>query len=203
MFVARTPDTFRPLPANRILCVAAQATNQNAAILYASPFNHPFAGFNMQQLLKNTLPLVAALAFGMAAVPAQADSTSSAASSASNSVGSLSTSIQKSSTSSSGTDKVAQGQYKVIEMTEVAQQPDMVRVQLQAVASAQAQEFFLILPRVAAERGQLATGQIIEAQQRPYGLAFAAVNTTGDTSPFFLVLDDAWHRELESRPVVL
>ena len=161
----------------------------------------------MQKLLRNTLPLAAALAMGLTAVSAQADSTSSAASTASTSVGSSSASIQKSSNSSSTTDKVAQGQYKVLDVAQVARQPDMLRVQLQAVApataSAHAQEFFLLLPRAAAERAQLAAGRIVEAQQRPYGLAFATVNAGGGTSAFFLVLDDAWHRELESRPVVL
>jgi hypothetical protein len=88
-------------------------------------------------------------------------------------------------------------------MAEVAQQPDMVRVRLQGIAAAQTEEFFLTLPRHAAERGQLAEGQVVEAQHRPFGLAFAALDTTGNVNPFFLVLDDAWHRELESRPVVL
>jgi hypothetical protein len=148
------------------------------------------------------LRLAATVTFGLTALSAQAGG-SSASSASSESIGSVSTSIGKSSDSSSGKDKVAQGQYKVIEMAEVAQQPGMVRVRLQGIATAQNEEFFLTLPRQAAERGQLAEGQVVEAQQRPFGLAFAALDTAGNASPFFLVLDDAWHRELESRPVVL
>ena len=105
----------------------------------------------------------------------------------------------------------------MVAVVELAQQPDMLRLQLQAVAAAQttgaqptaipaantaSTEFFLTLPRATAERVQLAAGQTVAAEQRPYGLAFARVNTsTGATNPFFLVLDDAWFRELESRPV--
>ena len=107
-----------------------------------------------------------------------------------------------------------------IVVAEIPQKPGLLRVQLQqAVAVAKAAgtddpaalapntatattEFFLTLPRATAERAQLVAGQTITAEQRPYGLAFALVNTqTGQKSPFFLVLDDAWFRELESHPL--
>ncbi len=156
----------------------------------------------MTQRIKSLLYLAASFILGLAAVSAQAGS-SSASSAASDSVGSLSTSIQKSSTSSSTNNKVAQGQYKVIDMAEIAQQPNMMRVRLQALAAAPTQEFTLILPRKAAERGELAKGRIIEAQKRPFGLAFSVLDMNGIATPFFLVLDDAWFRELESRPVSL
>ena len=156
----------------------------------------------MRQFLKMALSLAATFAFGMAAVSAQAGS-SSASSAGSESLGSSSTSIEKSSDSSSGNDKFIQGQYKVIDMAEIALRPNMIRVRLQALAPVQTREFFLTLPRQAAERGQLAAGEIVEVEQRPYGLAFATVNATGNTKPFFLVLEDDWYRELRSRPVAL
>lgn len=160
----------------------------------------------MQHLLKTALPLLSALAMGLATAPAMADSTSSASSASSTSIGSSSASIEKSSNSSSTKDKVAQGQYTVVEMTALAQQPDMLRLRLKAVAqvpgTSPVNEFFLLLPRQAAERGRLAVGQVVSAEHRPYGLAFAAVTTAGNaTTPFFLVLDDAWFGELESRPL--
>ena len=158
----------------------------------------------MQHFLKTTLPLVSALAFATVAVPALADSTSSASSASSTSVGSSSASIEKSSNSSSTKDKVAQGEYTVVEMTALVQQPDMLRLRLQGLAQgpAAAGEFFLLLPRQAAERGQLAVGQVVTAEHRPYGLAFATVTAAGSTAtPFFLVLDDAWFGELDSRPL--
>lgn len=130
----------------------------------------------------------AALALSLMALPAWADSTSSASSASSTSIG-----------SSSNKERVAQGQYTILEMTALAQQPDTVRLRLQALADAS--EFFPLLPRAATERAQLATGQVVSAEHRPYGLAFATVGATAGQTPFFLVLDDDWFRELESRPI--
>jgi type IV secretory pathway TrbL component len=163
----------------------------------------------MQNILKATLPLVAALALCLSASTATADSTASASSASSTSVGSASASIGKSSDSSNSgaKDRVAQGQYRVVDVAEMAHQPNMLRMRLQpleigdALASNRAQAFDLVLPRQAADQVQLAVGQTIATEHRPYGLAFAAVTATGNTSPFFLVLDDDWYRELESRPV--
>jgi hypothetical protein len=123
--------------------------------------------------------------------------------------GSSSASIGKSSDSSNSgaKDKVAQGQYTVVDVAEVADQTHMLRVRLQPRATEGAvstgPSFDLVLPRQAAEQGHLVAGQTIAAEHRPYGLAFAAVTETGNASPFFLVLDDDWYRELQSRPVVI
>lgn len=160
----------------------------------------------MQHLMKTALPLISAMALALATVPALADSTSSASSASSTSIGSSSASVEKSSNSSSTKDKVAQGPYTVMEMVALAHQPDMLRLRLQAVATntgtSPSGEFVLLLPREAAERGQLAVGQVVSAEHRPYGIAFATVTTVGQTAtPFFLVLDDAWFGELESRPL--
>ena len=160
----------------------------------------------MHHFSKPVLLLASALALCMAHAPAYADSTSSASSAASTSIGSSSASIEKSSNSSSTKEKVAQGQYTVVEIATLAQQPDRLRVRLQAVAqapgTATASEFFLLLPRQAAVHGQLLVGQVVSAEHRPYGVAFAAVSTGGNIgAPFFLVLDDAWYGELQSRPL--
>lgn len=163
----------------------------------------------MQNILKTTLPMAAALALCLGTAPALADSTSSASSASSTSVGSSSASIGKSSDSSNSgaKDKVAQGQYTVVDVAEVADQTNMLRVRLQPRATEGAAStgpsFDLVLPRQAAEQGHLIAGQTISAEHRPYGLAFATVTETGNASPFFLVLDDDWYRELQSRPVVI
>jgi len=157
----------------------------------------------MPSLSQHALPLAAALVLALTALPTLADSTSSASSASSASVGSSSTSIEKSSNSSSNQDRVAQGHYTIVEMVAMAERPDLLRLRLQSVDPTTAQEFVLLLPRQAAERGQLATGQTISAEHRPYGLALAALNPVGASAPFFLVLDDDWYRELESRPVVI
>ena len=161
----------------------------------------------MQHVFKAVVPLVSALAMVFSAAPALADSTSSAFSASSTSIGSSSTSVEKSSDSSSTKDKVAQGPYTVVEMAALANQPDMLRLRLQPFAQTSGAPaldgFVLILPRQAAERGQLAVGQVVSAEHRPYGIAFAAVATDGTAlaTPFFLVLDDAWFGELASRPL--
>lgn len=162
------------------------------------PFN--FASSVLQR--SSFLLITAALTLDTA--PVLADSTSSASSAASTSVGSASTSLETSSNSSSGNGRVAQGPYTVLDITAVAQQPDMLQLRLQGVAAADgapANELTLTLPRVTAEREQLATGHTVLAQHRPYGLAFASVDSSGQARPFFLVLDDSWHRELHNRPV--
>ena len=161
---------------------------------------------SMQHFLKTARPLVSLLALALATVPVLADSTSSASSASSTSIGSSSASVEKSSNSSSTKDKVAQGPYTVVEMVALAQRPDMLRLRLQAVATntgtSPPGEFVLLLPREAAQRGQLVVGQVVSAEHRPYGVAFATITTAGNAAtPFFLVLDDAWFGELQSRPL--
>ena len=161
----------------------------------------------MQHFLKHARPAATALALALATGAALADSTSSAASSTSASLGSSSTSLGKSSDgSSSSKDKVAQGPYTLVEMVALLDQPDRVQLRLTPVAAAATGApaptgFPLTLPRETAERARLAVGQVITAEHRPYGLAFAMADATGRNAPFYLVLDDAWYRELASRPV--
>ncbi|MBK7989366.1 MAG: hypothetical protein IPK05_04055 [Comamonadaceae bacterium] len=160
----------------------------------------------MQHFLKHARPAATALALAPATGAALADSTWSAASLTSASPAALSTSLGKSSDgSSSSKDKVAQGPYTLVEMVALADQPDQVQLRLAPVAAATTGTpaptgFTLTLPRETAERARLAVGQVITAEHRPYGLAFAT-GATGAQAPFYLVLDDAWYRELASRPV--
>jgi hypothetical protein len=122
-------------------------------------------------------------------------STSSEGSSAS--VGSLSDSIQGSSNSSAGT-RVAEGPYRV---TDVALGPDAAgRLQVRLTAVQGEQSFVLLLPQATAAQAQLAAGDIVQVRERGYGLQFARADAR---EPFFLVLDDARWRELQSRPVTL
>jgi len=151
--------------------------------------------------------LAAALLSSMISLPALADTTLSASvsDSISTAVGSVSTSLKKSSQSSTKDDKVAEGDYKVIEVTAEADQPGMVRLKLQALADAGPDahpdsNFDLILPQKTVELNQVAKGAIVTARNRPYGMAFATGEARQD---FFLVLQDQWFRELATRPVVL
>ena len=155
----------------------------------------------MQPHHKHAATLACMLALGLSATAALAGS-SSVASTASDSARSLSNSIQGSSESSSAHRRVAQGQYTIVAVAEVPQQPDTLRLHLQAQAPLAPQEFDLLVPRQTVARAGLALGDAVQAQHRPYGLAFATVKPAAKAEPFFLVLEDDWYRELESRPVV-
>ena len=137
------------------------------------------------------------------ALPALAASsaTSSASDSIGTSVGSSSGSVEKSSASSSKATGVAQGDYKIIELGAAPQRPGALRIKLQALADPGADgDIFLTLPQQAFEQGSLALGDTVTARLRPYGTEFAS-GVTGHA--FFLVLTDAWYRELQSNAVVL
>lgn len=146
---------------------------------------------------------IVALALMASLVPA-AFAASSAASSASDSVttsvGSISASFQRSSDSSTG-NKVADGEYKVIEMAAVPDEAGKVRMKLQAMGTTTGdKEFVLLLPQEAVERGHVRVGGVVTARTRDYGYEFASLH---DDKPFFLVLADEWFKELQSRPVAL
>ena len=141
---------------------------------------------------------LAALLLAAAALPAgAASSTSSAASEGvSASVGSLSTSIEHSSNSSSKDDKVADGDYTVIEVAAAPARPGQLRLTLQRPGQA----FFLYVPQEAVRRGGVAAGQVVAARQRSFGVEFAAGEPR---RAFFLALHDGWLPELQTRAITL
>lgn len=142
---------------------------------------------------------------GVAASPvAFADSfTSSAASAASQSVGSVSTSLQGSSRSSSGGPTVAEGDYEVTNVAAAQGQPGMLQLRLKAAATAADRNddgtFTLVLPQAALGERGIVTGETVQVRHRPYGYQFARASNREE--PFFLVLADAWMRELDARPI--
>jgi hypothetical protein len=152
-----------------------------------------------------TLRPLILLTLALAAPVTWADSTSSASSVASTAAGSASNSLGASSNSSSNGLGVVQGPYTVNDIAEVAGRPDLLELELhlqaQAPTGQTAAPVRLRLPRVTAEREQLAVGQTVLAQHRPYGLAFAKPTAQGTANPFFLVLNDTRHRELATHPV--
>jgi hypothetical protein len=138
-----------------------------------------------------------------ATAPCRAEGSASSASSAgSASVGSLSDSVRGSSNSSSRDDRVAEGDYRIVEVAELAGRPGQLRLTLQAAAANAGDEpaFFLDLPKRATEQPGLARGDVISARHRPYGLEFARADTR---QAFFLALADDWFRELDPRAVSL
>lgn len=137
------------------------------------------------------------------AVPSWAESFASSASSAgSASSASASDSLGDSSKSSSRDTKTADGDYRVIDVAELAARPDMLQLTLQATQG-EAHEFTLKLPREALGHKGIAVGDVVHARNRPYGLEFARLNDARTREAFFLVLADDWHKELGSRAVTL
>lgn len=145
---------------------------------------------------------VAALCAGTV-LPCLAESFASSASSAgSASSGSVSDSLGNSSKSSTGTN-TADGDYRVIEVAELADRPGMLQLTLRATAAGTDHEFVLKLPRQALEPRGIAAGEIVHVRNRDYGLEFARTNAAQAREAFFLVLNDDWQRELEPHPLPL
>ena len=152
--------------------------------------------------LKKSLATLALLA---CTAPLTCLAASSAASSVSDSLtqssASISDSLTDSSHSSSPNNKQALGDYKVIEMAEVADRPGYVELHLQPVATNKVgEELYLRLPRTAAEQGHVGTGAIVTALQRPYGIEFVA---NEPRAAFFLALADDVVRDMKLTPVTL
>lgn len=152
----------------------------------------------------NRLATMAAL-FALAA-PALAASTLSVSisDSVSAAVGSVSDSVRRSSDSSTGKDRVAQGDYRIVEVVAAAERPGLARLTLQPETAAE-DVLFLYVPQATVAQAALAAGQLVTATHRDYGVEFSrpAVATAAAPLPFFLVLDDSWYRELPSRLVTL
>ena len=143
-----------------------------------------------------------ALLCGAIALPCAADSlTSSASSAGSASLGSIS----NSSTSSSPKDKVAQGDYRVVDIAAVAERPGLMRLTMQAANNTtQSEPFFLDLQQQAVAQQHLAVGDVLSARHRPYGLAFTrAGDGAAPREPIVLVLAAEWQREIDPQAVTL
>lgn len=156
-------------------------------------------------MLRSTVALAGlALVLGApaGAVELSASSAASSASeSASTSVGSLSQSVTRSSEASSGTEKTAEGDYRVRTVALLPDRPGLVQVTLQAVDRPGPQgALTLTLPQVTAERARLAAGGTVQVRQRAFGLEFAQGPAR---EAFFLAVADDWLRDLAARPVAL
>jgi hypothetical protein len=142
------------------------------------------------------------LAMGTAALPAVAASSaaSSATQSANSAVGSLSDSVSGSSQSSQ-TTPIAAGDYQLIQVAAAPNRPGFMQMTLRAAKTpGAADDVVLTLPRKAFDTSGLVKGDTVVARERAYGVEFANAQTR---AAFFLVMNDAAHRELASHPVAL
>jgi hypothetical protein len=150
-------------------------------------------------LLSRTM--CAATLVAACAVPARADSVASSASSAgSASSGSISDSIGGSSNSSNNDKRVAQGQYRVIDVAQTPGKDGSTRMTLQAAGGGDAPAFCLDVPDRALAERRVNSGELVQVNVRTYGYEFAYADTH---RPFFLALQDDWYRELSSRQVTI
>jgi hypothetical protein len=133
---------------------------------------------------------------------AESSVTSVVSDSVSRSSGSISDSVTGSSHSSSPDNKQVKGDYKVIDMAELADRPGYVELRLQPVAATATadDQIFLRVPRAAADQGHVGKDAIVTALQRPYGIEFAA---NQPRAAFFLALADDYVRDLKMAPLAL
>ena len=155
----------------------------------------------------NRRPLIASAAVALASLftaPgafASDSSTSSASSAGSASSGSVSDSIGGSSDASSpDKEKVAQGEYRVVNVAAAPDRPGKVRLTLQGTEPAATREFVLFVPEQALATRPVAAGDHVFTQVRPYGFEFAHADTR---QAFFLALKDDWQQDLGMRVVQL
>ena len=139
------------------------------------------------------LVLLATLALAAHAAQASSTTASSAADAGSSASGSVSDSFKASSGSSTGGERRAEGRYRV---TDVAQ-ADAGKLRL-TLARDGADPVELTLPQKALAARAINVGDEVQATPQAYGVAFAHADTG---QAFFLVLEDAWARELAARVV--
>lgn len=147
-----------------------------------------------------TATLALAAVCTMPATAAQS-SASSASSAGSASSGSVSDSIGGSSDASSpDKEKVAQGEYRVVDVAAATDRPGKVRLTLQGTEPTATREFVLFVPEQALATRPVAAGDHVFTQVRPYGFEFAHADTR---KAFFLALKDDWQQDLGLRVVQL
>lgn len=158
--------------------------------------------------IRHRLARAAALLVAHLAQPAMADTFISfaASDSVALSLGTSSASFGRSSDASSHHRRhdlrQVNGDYKVIGMVAAEGRPGITRLTLQAAAAdgVEDRELHLDLPQAVVARNALAVGQMLQAQQRPYGVAFAQGEPR---RAFFLVIDDARQGDLLTQPVTM
>jgi len=122
---------------------------------------------------------------------------SSASSAGSASSGSISDSLSDSSNSSTDGNKVATGDYRIVDIAQTPDRTAFMRVTMRTEDLTQ--HIVLDLPAEVLNKQALGAGDFIHAQRRAYGFEFSRRDTK---EAFYLVLADNWHGELATRRVV-
>ncbi|WP_432381686.1 hypothetical protein [Duganella sp. P38] len=144
-----------------------------------------------------TMRLLCAVGALGLALSARAESIASSASSAgSASSGSVSDSLAGSSNSSNNGNKVADADYRIIDIAATPGHEGRARITMQTEDAQQ--RVVLDLPQTTFAQQRLAVGDAMYAHNRVYGIEFGRAD---NRQPFYLVLADAWYGELASRPL--
>jgi hypothetical protein len=151
----------------------------------------PFLAFTLALALAASLPALAA---------SSASSASSEGSSASS--GSVSDSFGSSSDSSKTEKKVAEGDYRVVQIAG-ADQAGKLRLVLEGVDGSATGRVELIVPAATVQQAALVAGGTVNARERSYGWAFATGSLREAREPFFLVVHDAQRREFATTKVAI
>lgn len=143
-----------------------------------------------------------ALATGPALGASSASSASSEGSSASS--GSVSDSLGSSSESSKSEKKVAEGDYRVVQIA-AAGQAGKLRLVLEGLGGADggSGRVELIVPEATVQQAALVAGGTVNARERSYGWAFATGTRREAREPFFLVVHDAQRREFATTKLAI
>jgi len=123
---------------------------------------------------------------------------SSASSAGSASSGSVSDSLAGSSNSSNKGNKVADADYRIIDIAATPGREGRARITMQTDDAQQ--RVVLDLPQATFDQQPLALGDAMYAHNRVYGVEFGRAD---NRQPFYLVLADEWYGELASRPLSL
>lgn len=151
--------------------------------------------------LPGFMAVVFALAFP---APAYAESlVSSASSTASSAASSASDSLQGSSNSSSPAKTTATGDWRIDALAQAPGRPGKMRLTLHAAQGQAREPLVLDMPEGVVAAQGLAAGRVLALLHRPYGIAFAHAGAAAAREPFFLVLADDWHGEIDARRVAL
>lgn len=110
-------------------------------------------------------------------------------------VESISGSVQNSSRAIAN---VAEGDYKVVAIAQAARQPGKTQLTLVPVTNKDTEPFNLLVTQADFKQSGVQTGQLVHAQQRPYGMTFAKADSK---QPFALLLDPAWKNEIKPQLV--
>lgn len=116
---------------------------------------------------------------------------------------SLATSSNSSATSSTNTANdlgQIEGDFKITRIAADTQSNDRMQIALQAPGTDRNKDLYLYIAASEYKNANLGVGQVVNAVQHPYGVAFTL---QGERSPFTVLLAEAWVKDLDTRQLTM